>query len=82
MAIVSLDQGKTEADSSKIYLVDDFMEMWQKDELTNIGLNYNSDTQRYCAKISDQFTFSNIVYINNKTDDPSKYMTFDESTKQ
>lgn len=82
MAIVSLDQGKTEADNSKIYLVDDFMEMWQKDELTNIGLSYNSDTQRYCAKISDQFTFSNIVYINSKTNDPYRYMTFDESTKQ
>lgn len=82
MAIVSLDRGIQENGSTN-YDIDQIMDSWKNEELSNLGLTYNVNTKKYCAQVSDTFTFTNIDYISqSKGDDAAKFMTFNENTKE
>lgn len=75
MAIVSLDKGYSDGSNPIVYGIDTFMNDWrsgQDQALIDMGLTYNDSAHKYCARVSDQFTFTNIDYI-SATDQNATY---------
>jgi hypothetical protein len=87
VAIVSLDKGAAQENpDTPPFLLDTFMDSWRSNGtlLTDLGLSYDVKTNKYCAKATDQFTFTNIDYISStyeyaNDNDPSKFASYDDT---